>query len=114
MVRLYFAETFITLGALSLAQGFYLTEKARREEDVIGGGDDVCGCWLRCLVEETAHSNMSESTQVKAASPEKDEKDSREPRAEFHTGDDERDPEEVSQTTTLLTNAKPSPSRPNS
>lgn len=60
---------------------------------------------------------MSESTQVKAASPEKDEKDSREPRPEFHTGDDERDPEEVSinfPTTTHLTNAKPSPSRPNS
>lgn len=38
--------------------------------------------------------NMSEA-QAKAASPEKDEKDSREPRAEFQPGEDERDPEEV-------------------
>lgn len=39
---------------------------------------------------------MSEPAQTKAASPEKDEKDSREPRADSQTGDDERDPEEVS------------------
>ncbi|KAJ9110788.1 hypothetical protein QFC20_002829 [Naganishia adeliensis] len=38
---------------------------------------------------------MSEPAQTKAASPEKDEKDSREPRADFQTGDDERDPEEA-------------------
>lgn len=93
--RLYFPETLGRLALLALAQLF---PRARGDRCDREGDDECIGRVMLvapCLVSLISMSEPAQSTAVAAASPEKDETDSREPQVDFRSGEDERDPEEV-------------------